>query len=156
MKQNLHRGFTLIELLVVIAIIGLLATFAVVQFANARERARDAKRKADLKTISKAIELYYDQNGNYPQSSGWCTQISNTANGWSASFIADLAPFMPKVPFDPSYASTYQDYFYSNINDQSYALYAELEGEDRVDDGVGACARIDGINNEYDYRIPSF
>ncbi|MCW1891976.1 MAG: prepilin-type N-terminal cleavage/methylation domain-containing protein [Candidatus Uhrbacteria bacterium] len=39
----LKRGFTLIELLVVIAIIGLLATFAVVQLAGSREKARVAK-----------------------------------------------------------------------------------------------------------------
>lgn len=46
MKQVSRRGFTLIELLVVIAIIGLLATFAVVQLAGSREKARIAKGSA--------------------------------------------------------------------------------------------------------------
>ncbi|MDD3711848.1 MAG: prepilin-type N-terminal cleavage/methylation domain-containing protein, partial [Patescibacteria group bacterium] len=59
-------AFTLIELLVVIAIIGILATLAVVALQNARKSARDAKRIADVKQIQTALELYYNDVGEYP------------------------------------------------------------------------------------------
>jgi len=60
------RGFTLIELLVVIAIIGLLASIISVSLVSARAKGRDARRISDIKTISLAIEEYYNDNGAYP------------------------------------------------------------------------------------------
>lgn len=59
-------AFTLIELLVVIAIIGILSTLAVVALQNARKNARDAKRVADVKQMQTALELYYNDVGEYP------------------------------------------------------------------------------------------
>jgi len=63
---RLSRGFTLVELLVVIAIIGVLATLLLLQLSVARQRARDAKRIADVNQIRTGIELYFDDNGSYP------------------------------------------------------------------------------------------
>ena len=60
------QGFTLIELLVVIAIIGLLSTLSILALNQARARARDAKRIADVKQIQTALELYYNEVGDYP------------------------------------------------------------------------------------------
>ncbi len=53
-----NKGFTLIELLIVMAILGVLAAVMFPNYMAARERARDAKRKSDLKQIQKALEMY--------------------------------------------------------------------------------------------------
>ena len=60
------KAFTLIELLVVIAIIGLLATLSVLALNNARMKARDTKRLADVKQMQTAMELYFNSTGHYP------------------------------------------------------------------------------------------
>src|SRR5258708_29767584 len=66
MKQNSNKGFTLIELLVVIAIIGLLSSVVLASLNTARQKARDARRVADVKQLQLALELYYDANRAYP------------------------------------------------------------------------------------------
>lgn len=151
-----NKAFTLIELLVVIAVIGLLTSIVLVSLGPARKKARDARRRMDLAQISKAIEMYYDKYGNYPRDIGWCTQISNPDNNWGPDFQNDIEEWMSNVPLDPNYHDTYQDYFYWNVDDQSYYLYAELEMQDRASDEIPNCARIGGIDNTYDYRVPSF
>ena len=60
------KGFTLVELLVVIAIIGMLSTIAVVSLGSARAKARDAKRIADMRQVSAALEIYYSDQSGYP------------------------------------------------------------------------------------------
>src|SRR5680860_110092 len=65
MKKQ-KQGFTLIELLVVIAIIGLLSTLSILALNQARARARDAKRIADVRQIQTALEMYYNEMGDYP------------------------------------------------------------------------------------------
>jgi prepilin-type N-terminal cleavage/methylation domain-containing protein len=61
------RGFTLIELLVVIAIIGLLSTIIAAPIQNARKKARDAKKIAEIKSVQLALDQYAEANaGQYP------------------------------------------------------------------------------------------
>ncbi|MDD4410056.1 MAG: fibrinogen-like YCDxxxxGGGW domain-containing protein [Candidatus Pacebacteria bacterium] len=52
------KAFTLIELLVVIAIIGILAGFIIASMGGAQEAASDARRKADINQLSKAVMIY--------------------------------------------------------------------------------------------------
>jgi prepilin-type N-terminal cleavage/methylation domain-containing protein len=65
-NKRQEKGFTLIELLVVIAIIGLLASVVLLALNSARQKARDAKRIADVRQIASALELYFNDFTGYP------------------------------------------------------------------------------------------
>jgi prepilin-type N-terminal cleavage/methylation domain-containing protein len=98
-----RRAFTLVELLVVIAIIGLLSTVAVLSLSNARKSARNAKRIADIRQLTKAFDLGLDANGQYPSSGGnvWICLTTVCTWNWSvpqsATVDSFFTPFIPKL-----------------------------------------------------------
>ena len=102
-----QQGFTLIELLVVIAIIGILSSVVLASLNTARERAGDAYRKASLKELQLALELYRDTHGSYPSTGGSAWGLSShtgsrTTSGPNA-YIPGLTPtYMSSLPADPS------------------------------------------------------
>ena len=108
-----YQGFTIVELLIVIVVIAILAAISIVAYNGIQQRARDAQRKNDIATITKAMELYYTDNGSYPPTSctlgagckinsGWAT----TADASWATFETYLVPkYLSKLPKDPQ-AST--------------------------------------------------
>ena len=59
-------GFTLVELMVVIVIIGLLATVVLINVLPSQDRAMVTKAKADIATLSQAMEMYRLDNLSYP------------------------------------------------------------------------------------------
>ena len=121
-----RRAFTLVELLVVIAIIGLLSTIAVVSLGQARIKARDTKRMADLKQISTAVEFFYNDKGYLPtNTTGW----GNIFWGSQPQFITDITPHMPNLPVDPRKPKQVGDYFYIDLNNTTgkYTLCAIME-----------------------------
>jgi len=65
-RRREHRGFTLIELLVVIAIIALLVSILVPSLKRARDLARDAVCKANLRTWGVVLNAYMTEQGGPP------------------------------------------------------------------------------------------
>lgn len=127
------KGFTLIELLVVIAVIGLLSSIVLVSLNSARAKARDARRKSDLKQISLALEFYYDIYNRYPVGSGpgngvpgdeWRTFIQGGCDNSVLNALTSSG-YLSTVPEDPL-APTYR-YFYEADGDQGYWLGSHLE-----------------------------
>ena len=137
------RGFTLIELLVVIAIIGILAAMVLVALGGAREKARDATRKSDLRTIKGALELFLsDQDPErYVNVAG--SAFSGTGP-WSATGTESLIEngYVKTVPKDPKNTAAF-DYTYAvtAVTFDDYALRAlQLENAndpDAVDTSTG-------------------
>jgi general secretion pathway protein G len=136
-----QKGFTLIELLVVIAIIGLLASVVMVSVSSARMKARDTKRIADMEQLSKALELYYLQNGFYPISGGATAPNANWSTSNDSSWTTletTLSAALKKLPKDPLNTSGWPGnsgyaYSYFSINNggctagQYYMLVYRLE-----------------------------
>ena len=85
LKKN--KGFTLIELLVVIAIIGTLSGIVLVSLGNARQRARDAVRKAHLRQVITAQEMILDDDGAFKTNAGVTGGIPELDN-------TDVPPFV--------------------------------------------------------------
>ncbi len=56
------QGFTLVELLVVVSIIAVLSVIGITIFTGAQKGARDARRKADVESISKALEAHFNDS----------------------------------------------------------------------------------------------
>jgi len=111
-KKQGSKGFTLIELLVVISIIGILSSLAVVSLNSARNKARDALRKADMTQMRTAMYLYYDENGAYPICGSWDANAADfgaSAQAGSTCYnttlntalTAGAKPYMGRLPKDP-------------------------------------------------------
>lgn len=131
--RSIKFGFTLIELLVVISIIGILAVLVSANLNSARSRARDASRKSDLRNISTALRLYYNDKGTYPCSDGSnqmraCGTAATCATVPACTWGGAWGIYMSKLPDDPL-SATGVHYRYTYINGDSYTLDACLENE---------------------------
>lgn len=122
------KGFTLIELLVVIAVIGMLSSIVLVSMGGARKKARDARRQSDLRQISSAMELCYDD----PNCAGPDRYIATSAGVNTVTQIdTDGTPLYLKVPCDPSGCSVGYRWTDNSAAPayQYYCVFAQSESE---------------------------
>jgi len=154
------RGFTIVELLIVVVVIAILATITVVAYTNIQARARDSQRQQDVKTIAKALELYYLDKGAYPAGSGATTTGMNTAwsttvdSSWSNLKSALVPAYISDLPTDPGntsgsdprFSGSYGYAYYSNTSTycgvtgrQMYILTYRVEGGAQADTLIGNC-----------------
>lgn len=125
-------GFTLIELLIAIVIIGILTALLTANFIGARQRARDAKRKSDLRQIQSALELYRADSGNYPA-------VANVECGGPMTSSDGQTTYMQSIPCDS--LSGWPGYEYTLNVDETYSIFACLENEsDRDADVTNQCS----------------
>lgn len=117
MKYLPQRGFTLAELLIVITIISVLATMSIFVLTGNQQKARDAKRKSDIKAIQTALELYRADKGKYPTA------------------IGDLSPtYIKQIPLDPRSSSANFTYtYFPDVTQKNYCVVTCLENKNDPD-----------------------
>ena len=65
-KRTRQAGFTLTEIMVVVFIIGLLSTVVLINVVGATGQSRTTKARADIATLSNALEQYSLDMNSYP------------------------------------------------------------------------------------------
>ncbi len=65
--KNSKKAFTLVEMLIVVTIIGILSAALIPRLQGAQAGARDAARQSDLRQISSATQMYYNDRGHFPE-----------------------------------------------------------------------------------------
>lgn len=159
-----RQGFTIIELMVVVTIIGILSAVLLSSFDQSRKQSRDKIRKAELKELQLAVELYKAQFGTYPargcgetDSSVWTGP--GTQPGWATActnYIDGLVPdFSPSLPEDPnqesqsgkgfvyltdSTRSSYKIMVYDSV--EAHTITSFTDEFSRCPNSSGACSTV--------------
>jgi prepilin-type N-terminal cleavage/methylation domain-containing protein len=117
------QGLTLIEMLVVLAIIGFLVSILLVSLGPRPQiKAKDARRQADIGEIMKAMEMCYNDDGQYPN----ITTVSPTDDRiTNASITSGVKTYLSPFPKDPGGGNYYGKA--NAANRQQYCIYAILE-----------------------------
>lgn len=123
--QMLHhkfKGLTLIEVLVVIAILALLIGILLPNLLEVRKKSRDNRRKADIKAVAEALELY---KTNQPQPYYPTEGLPSPGQQMVNSGIV----YMKEVPKDPLY----------DVNPTIYNYRFTYPAGDRTKYYIGTC-----------------
>jgi len=144
-RKGEQKGFTLIELLVVIAIIGLLSSVILASLNGARKKSRDARRTADIKQLQTALELYYNDNNNYPivGAAGTAYSVADGTNGMLAKGLTST--YIGAVPDDPLGGSVHY-YWTTDGTGQMYCIGAAMENSPQPASTCSTSAYVTALN----------
>lgn len=82
--KRMTAGLSLVEMLIVVSIIAILSSVLFISFNEGSAQSRDAQRKADLRELQTALELYKNEHGRYPVGcNGPVVTYTNAVSGWS-------------------------------------------------------------------------
>ena len=128
-----RAGFTLAELMVVIVIIGLLATLVVPNVVSKLGKANVTKARADITSISGAIESYAIENGGrFPESLEALVTPDENGNSYLNADIVPKDPWGNPYMFEPPPSGSQKFRVFSYGKDGSPGG----EGDDRDLDNI--------------------
>lgn len=162
-------AFSLIELLVSIAIISSIVGLALPNFLGARSRARDARRKGEMKELKTALQLYNTDYGSYPGDSGG--PVYSQIVGCGADGDA-VCPCSSSLDFaaggagcDTVYMTDFPSefgtslFYYSNGSDFCMKTTLEIQSDQDIDTSFdrcsSRCAAVGGSLSSTDYAVCS-
>lgn len=126
-RKTIQTGFTIVELLIVIVIIGILAAITIVAYNGIQNRAKDTERTSEMKSLEKALALYYVDNSAYPTCANAPYVTGAAASGCSfSSLAASLVPkYISSIPTDPVNSGSYQYYYAVGYQKTGATTYSE-------------------------------
>lgn len=131
-----QRGFSLVEIMAVVVIIGIISSFSIGSIRQARSRARDTERKADIVTLAQGVDLYLAEKKVLPSVSptGCQTYSSTRSSEWN-EFSTFIASYIAKqaLPIDPVNRGQLRYVYSCDGAMKKYTLKAFLENKNDSD-----------------------
>jgi prepilin-type N-terminal cleavage/methylation domain-containing protein len=144
-KFKYQSGFTLLELIISMMIIAALTVGLWANFTTTLVKGKDSRRKQDLDSVGRALEIYYQDYKAFP---------TPPFTLWGSAFVNDSNSnviYMSKVPQDPGFPVSSYCYA-SDTRGTYYQIYTNLEN---ATDAKVFPTPVKCNNKDYNYGISS-
>jgi len=98
-EHRFQKGFTLVELLIVVIILAILAAIVVPQFASSTDDAKISSLDTSLANVRAALDLYYQQHGEYPSAKAATGGTDCAAGTAGAGAVDTEAAFLQQLAY---------------------------------------------------------
>jgi Tfp pilus assembly protein PilE len=155
---NRRKGIGVIGIIIIICAIGFLVLIKIPCFLEAQTRSKISRTKADMRSLSVALESYYAENDAYPV---YTVELEHSANGflgekWEKTF-SNISTFRNNdgEPFHSlttplAYIESYLSDPFAPYPKASYAYYSVS-----IDENSGWILWSPGPDEKYDMDIDS-